>query len=224
MALIGILQTTYPNTVPYPWVWVVINLVAGATIGFFAYRYVAWNDDRIDKILEFAPKARSEFSIQERAAEAAVPSEIDAIDAGRTQSICTPTPATPGSKAEIHIRDLSNQHESDVKVAARAREVIDSLPRPRSLRQQAFDLTRAMQDVLKAVHGSLDADSFVAPEVSKVFTARLLAVKNKIQNFLRRDILRHDAKFPVTVKRMAMFLDDVQQAANDLRDDIPPVP
>ncbi len=219
MPLIGFLEAMFPQALPSVWFWVAAYVLAAIVYSILAYRYVESVDEKLDQLLEAAPKARTDFAKQEAAAEAIVPSETS------PPLIDTATVAvTPGGPAEIHFRDLVDQRGSDSQVATLAKQAFDSLPTPQSLRQQTFDLVTVMRNCLKLIHGSLDADSFVAPELSNVFTTRLLAVKNKIQNFLHRDILRHDSRFPVTVKRMAMFLDDIERAANDLRDDIPPVP
>src|SRR5579872_3379618 len=111
--------------------------------------------------------------------------------------------------------DLFNLGEADAAAEAAgdntpAAKRFQDLPKPTTLRQQAFDLSKAAGEALTEYHGSEDIDSFVSPEISRAFTKSLLAVKNKIQKFLGRSILRKQAQFPVTVSRMRMFLEDLE--------------
>jgi len=104
-----------------------------------------------------------------------------------------------------------------------AAKTFRELPEMKNLRQQAFDLIITVRKCLIRYHGSLSVDSFVSPEITAAFTKWLLAVKNKIERLQRhRGILRPQSKFPVTVTRLVMFLDDVEMAAQKLDNDIPP--
>jgi hypothetical protein len=104
-----------------------------------------------------------------------------------------------------------------------AAKIFRELPEPKTLRQQTFELVTATRKCLIRYHGDLDVDSFVSPEISRVFTKRLLAIKNKIEAFLGRRVLRAQSKLPVTVTRLAMFLDDIEEAASRVDRDIPPL-
>lgn len=97
------------------------------------------------------------------------------------------------------------------------------MPEATNLRQQTFELVTTMRKALIRYHGGLDVDSFVSPEITKVFTDRLLAVKNKLEKVLNRRVLRPQSQLPVTVHRMAMFLDDIEGGATRLERDIPPI-
>lgn len=183
------------------------------------------------EIIDAVNDRLNDYVNAEAASEASVPSRVAAEAHDASPPISDDTTATiapaPSGPRIIHFKDLAaevgTRAELTMRVTRYPAKVFESLPKPAGLRQQAFDLVKAVRECLIKYHGSLDADSFVDPEISTVFTTRLLAVKNKIQNFQHRDILRHDSKFPVTVKRMAMFLDDLERAAADLKEDIPPI-
>jgi hypothetical protein len=104
-----------------------------------------------------------------------------------------------------------------------AAKTFRELPESKTLRQQTFELVTAVRKCLIRYHGDLEIDSFVSPEISHVYTKWLLAVKNKIETFVGRRVLREQSKLPITVTRLAMFLDDIEQAASRVDRDIQPL-
>ena len=121
--------------------------------------------------------------------------------------------------------DVLQEAEPVPKTSAlwnRAETAVANLPKPTSLRQQAFDIVKAGRANLRQYYGTLDADEWVPPEFIQAWVPLQFPVKDKIEAFLKRRILREESKLPMTIERMAMWLEDVEKAAGDLRDDIPP--
>jgi hypothetical protein len=104
-----------------------------------------------------------------------------------------------------------------------AEKAFRSLPEPKSLRQQTFDLVTAMKKCLIEYHGSLDANAVVATEISRAFNDCLRAIRDKVVRFTGADRARFSLPLP-TVSNMARFLTELERTAGQLKDDIPPAP
>lgn len=105
----------------------------------------------------------------------------------------------------------------------KATEILRALPKPTNFRMEVFGLVTAVRDALRTYHGSLDVDSFVDPEISGAFSQLLIATRKRLEGFLKRHpIVRKGSMLPVTVQRMAMLAEDLEKAADELREDIPP--
>jgi hypothetical protein len=103
-----------------------------------------------------------------------------------------------------------------------AGSIVNALPKPKNFRQEVLDLVNVGRELVRDYHGSLDVDSFVHPEISAVLSQRLIAARRRLERLLHRQVARKDALFPVTVRRMAMLLEDLESAATELPGDIPP--
>jgi hypothetical protein len=122
----------------------------------------------------------------------------------------------------LHFRDLAvdeiSARSSGRKTAAA--RAFNALPNSANLQQQAFDLTTAMKKCIVKYHNSLDIDSLLSPEISKAFSTRLRAVRDKVERFSGIRI----GPLPMpTVRRIAKFLDDIEVAAGQLKGNVPPV-
>ena len=105
----------------------------------------------------------------------------------------------------------------------KAERAVENLPKQTSLRLQIFDIVNAGKANLREYHGDdLTVDEWVSPEFIRAWTPLHFPVKDKTEAFLKRRILREESKLPMTVDRMAGFLDDIERAAGDLPADIPP--
>jgi hypothetical protein len=103
-----------------------------------------------------------------------------------------------------------------------AASIVNALPKPKHFQQEVFDLVKVGRELVRDYHGSLDVDSFVHPEISAILSQRLIAVRRRLERLLHRQVARKDALFPVTVRRMGMLLDDLESAAMDVPESVPP--
>jgi hypothetical protein len=144
--------------------------------------------------------------------------QIEALSPTSSESEAATTQKTI-SFSELGEAAKAATQAGDDTVAAK---IVGAIPKPKNFRQEVFDLVTATRECLRAYHGGLDVDSFVAPEIGNVLTQRLIATRRRLEKFLKGNVVREQAKFPVTVRRMSMLLEDLERAASELQEDIPP--
>ena len=157
------------------------------------------------------------------------PYENDTQAAAATDTLPTPRDTATAVVAQnpfIGRITLDNLVEADEKARELGHKSVaaaayDALPASDNLKQQTRDLVKTVRNLLKQYHGDLKIDSFVSPEIRMAFSELLLAVKNKLRN--RTGELR-TYDWPVTVTRMARFLDRLEEASQRIAEgDVPPV-
>jgi hypothetical protein len=105
-----------------------------------------------------------------------------------------------------------------------AAELLDRDKAPQSLREELLQLSDNIDELLRAYHGNLSADSFVSPEIMQSVYARTRDARKSIQHFLPQFTFAKRSDLPVTVARMAKLTQELKRAAADLPHDIPPTP
>lgn len=105
-----------------------------------------------------------------------------------------------------------------------AAEFLDRNTAPKSLRDELLQLSGNIDDLLRAYHGNLNADSFVSPEIMQPVYARTREARKSIKRFRPQFSFAKSSDLPVTVTRMAKLAQELKRAAAELPDDIPPAP
>ena len=103
-----------------------------------------------------------------------------------------------------------------------AAEFLDQNKSPKSLREQLLQLSDNIDELLRAYHGNLSADSFVSPEIMQSIYARTREARKSIKRSLPQFNFAKRSDFPVTVTRMAKLTQELKRAAAELPNDIPP--
>ena len=124
----------------------------------------------------------------------------------------------------LSFSDLANPVPEDMSSPARCLSIIQAnQTNSASFREQILRFDYAVRECIKAYHGSLDVDSFVAPGIVHAMGKRPFEIKNRLEMFLKRDVRRHDSKLPATVRRLVMLTEDFDKAAAELPENIPPL-
>ena len=103
-----------------------------------------------------------------------------------------------------------------------ATEFLDQNKAPKNLRDELLQLSDNIDDLLRAYHGNLSADSFVSPEIMQPVYARTREARKSIKRFLPQFSFAKSSDLPVTVTRMAKLAKELKRAAAELPSDIPP--
>ena len=104
-----------------------------------------------------------------------------------------------------------------------AAEFLDQNRPSKSLREQLLQLSDNIDDLLRAYHGNLSADSLVSPEIMQPLYARTREARKTIAHVLPKFNFSKSADLPVTVTRMAKLTEELKRAAAELPNNIPPV-
>lgn len=135
----------------------------------------------------------------------------------------TETPSLPGvlEPQRLSFSDLAKAGRTPSSVS-RAHVILTEMAAPPNFKTEVLNLVHAVRTCIRVYHGTLDADSFVSPEITNATSAQLIATRKRIEVFISGPFVRKDAQFPATVRRLAMLLEDLEKAASRLDDAIPP--
>lgn len=198
------------------------GLVARQTVDGRKVILPIWHGITRDEVAAYSPTLAGRLAANTSHGLETVVREITHAISGAAVDHGATVPQEPEPKL-LRFEHFNRPITGEMAREERCRALLEAAPAPKSFKEQVLNFNYAVRQSIRSYHGDLNADSFVAPGISKVITPTLFAIRDRLEMFLKRDVRRHDSKFPVTIKRLRMLLDDFDRAAADLQENIPPM-